>query len=99
MGTLTIVGTQIAPALAVQVAGHEVGSPVRNTEAGTTLQDVPVDYSALDAEIAKAQAAGFTVNVTDAAPTQVANTEVDNAISTANQSVNEQIKKAPGCAS
>lgn len=93
MGTLTIVGTQIAPALAVQVSGHEVGSPVRNTEAGTTLQDVPVDYSALDAEIAKAQAAGFTVNVTDAAPTQVANTEVDNAVSTANQSVNEQIKK------
>jgi len=93
LGALTIIGTQINPALALQVAGHDVGAPVRNTDAGTTLKDVPVDYSALDAEIAKAQAAGFTVNVTDGAPTQVANTEVGNAVAAANQSVNEQIKK------
>lgn len=93
LGALTIIGTQINPALALQVAGHDVGAPVRNTDAGTTLKDVPVDYSALDAEIAKAQAAGFTVNVTDGAPTQVANTEVGNAVTAANQSVNEQIKK------
>ena len=93
LGALTIIGTQISPALALQVAGHDVGAPVRNTDAGTTLKDVPVDYSALDAEIAKAQAAGFTVNVTDGAPTQVANTEVGNAVTAANQSVNEQIKK------
>ena len=90
---LALTATQLSPAIALQVAGHDINTPIRNTEAGTTLKDVPVDYSALDAEIAKAQAAGFTVNVTDGTPTQVANTEVDNALNTANQSVNEQIKK------
>lgn len=90
---LALTGVQLTPALAVTINGHNINTITRNTEAGSNLQDVPIDYSALDAAVKEAQDAGFTINITDEAPTTVPNTEVPAALKNAENTISEQAQK------